>query len=137
MPLIIKRAIVVCIYKNSSCSWKAYLNFVCTYLKVLLLIFKSCVHLEQAAQSGCGCLIPWRCSRQVGWGPGQSGLVPDLEVGGSACGRGLELNDPWDLFQPKPFYDSLIMKRILEKLSFREEQQKCSKVYTVMKELWS
>jgi len=27
---------------------------------------------------------------QVGWGPGQPGLVPDLEVGGPACGRGSE-----------------------------------------------
>ena len=24
---------------------------------------------------------------KVGWGPGQPGLVPDLEVGGPACGR--------------------------------------------------
>jgi len=26
---------------------------------------------------------------QVGWGPGQPGLVPGLEVGGPACGRGV------------------------------------------------
>ena len=26
---------------------------------------------------------------QVGWDPGHPGLVPDLEVGGSACGRGV------------------------------------------------
>jgi len=30
------------------------------------------------------------------------------EVGGPACGRGLELDDPWGPFQPKPFYDSMI-----------------------------
>ena len=32
---------------------------------------------------------------QVGWGPGQPGLVPDLEVGGPAYDRGMELDDPW------------------------------------------
>lgn len=29
-----------------------------------------------------------------GWSPGQSDLVPDLEVGGLVCGGGLELDDP-------------------------------------------
>ena len=42
---------------------------------------------------------------QVGWDPRQPGLVPDLEVGGPACGMGLELDDPWGPSQPKPFYD--------------------------------
>ena len=45
--------------------------------------------LAQAAQGGCGCSIPGGVQDQVGWGPGQPGLVPDLEVGGSACGRGV------------------------------------------------
>jgi len=27
------------------------------------------------------------------WGPGQPGLVLDMEVGGPACGKGLELDD--------------------------------------------
>jgi len=45
---------------------------------------------------------------QVGWSPGQPGLVPDREVGGPACGSGLELDDPWSPFQPKPFYDTMI-----------------------------
>jgi len=31
---------------------------------------------------------------QVGWGPGQPGLVLHVEVGGPACGRGLEPHDP-------------------------------------------
>jgi len=31
---------------------------------------------------------------QVGWGPGQPGLVLHTEVGGPACSRGLELHDP-------------------------------------------
>ena len=40
--------------------------------------------LEQAAQRGCGCPIPGGVQGQVGWGPGQCGPVPDLEVGGPA-----------------------------------------------------
>ncbi len=30
---------------------------------------------------------------QVGWGPGQRGLIFNGEVGGPACGRGLELDE--------------------------------------------
>jgi len=52
--------------------------------------------LEQAAQKGCGSPIPGGVQDQDGWSPGQPGLVPDLEVGGPACGRGLELDDPWN-----------------------------------------
>jgi len=63
--------------------------------------------MEQAAQRGCGCSVPGGVQGQVGWGPGQPGLVPDLEVGGSACGRGLEPDDHWGPVQPKPFYDSM------------------------------
>jgi len=51
------------------------------------------------------CSIP--PSKQVGWGPGQPGLVPNLEVCGPACGRGLELDDPRGPFQPKPLCDSI------------------------------
>ena len=61
--------------------------------------------LEQAVKRGCECPILGGVQGQVGWDPGQPGLVPDLEVGGPACGRGLELGDPWVPFQPKPFYD--------------------------------
>ena len=43
--------------------------------------------LAQAAQ-GRGCPIPGGVQGQVGWGPGQPALVPDLEVGGPVCGRG-------------------------------------------------
>ena len=50
--------------------------------------------LEQAAQRGCECPIPGDVQGQVGWGPGQPGLVLYGEVGGPACGRGLELDDP-------------------------------------------
>jgi len=33
---------------------------------------------------------------QRGWGPGQPGVVLNVEVGGPACGRGgrLEIHDP-------------------------------------------
>ena len=45
--------------------------------------------LEQTVHRGCGCSIPGRLQDQVGWAPRQPGLVPDLEVGGPACGRGI------------------------------------------------
>ena len=40
--------------------------------------------------------IPGGVQGQVGWGPGQLGLVLNMEVGGSACGGGggLEIHDP-------------------------------------------
>ena len=50
--------------------------------------------LEQAAQKGCGSPIPRGVQGQVGWGPGQSGLVSDMEVDGPTCVGGLELQDP-------------------------------------------
>ena len=50
--------------------------------------------LAQAAQRGCGYPIPGGVQGQGGWGPGQPGVVPDLEVGVPACGRRLELDDP-------------------------------------------
>jgi len=43
--------------------------------------------LEQAAQRGCGCPIPGGVQGQVGWGPGQPGLVFNVEVGSPACDR--------------------------------------------------
>jgi len=63
--------------------------------------------LEQAAQIGCGCPIPGGVQGQVEWAPGQG--VPDREVVGPACGRGLELDGPWGPFQPKPVCDSVIL----------------------------
>ena len=50
--------------------------------------------LEQAAQRGCGSPIPGGVEDQAGQDSGQPSLVPDLEVCGSACDTGLELNDP-------------------------------------------
>jgi len=43
--------------------------------------------LAKAAQGSSGCPIPGGVQDQVGWGPGQSDLVLDLEVGSPACGR--------------------------------------------------
>ena len=40
--------------------------------------------LEQAAQRGCGCSIPGGVQGQVGWSPGQPGIVLNVEVGGPA-----------------------------------------------------
>ena len=62
--------------------------------------------LEQVAQRGCGCPVPGGVQGQVRWGPGQPGLVLDMEVGLPAAGR-LEIHDPWGLFQPKPLCDSM------------------------------
>ena len=45
--------------------------------------------LAQAAQRGCGCPIPGGVQGQIGWGPGQPGLVLNGEVGFSACGGGV------------------------------------------------
>ena len=45
--------------------------------------------LAQAAHRGCRCPIPGGVQGQVGWGPGQLGLVPSLKDGGPACGRGV------------------------------------------------
>ena len=46
--------------------------------------------LELAAQKGCGCPVPGGAPGQVGWSPGQRGVVLNGEVGGRACGRGVE-----------------------------------------------
>ena len=43
--------------------------------------------LEQAAQRGCGCPVPGDVQGQVGWGPGQPGLVLHVEVGSPTCGE--------------------------------------------------
>ena len=45
--------------------------------------------LEQDAQRDCGCPIPEGVQGQIGWGPVQPGLVLNVEVGGSACVRGV------------------------------------------------
>ena len=45
--------------------------------------------LKQPAQKGCGCPVPGGIQGQVGWGPGQPGLLLDMEVGSPACSRGV------------------------------------------------
>ena len=60
--------------------------------------------LEQVAQGGCGCPIPWGIQGQAGCGSGQPGLV----VGDPAHSRGLKLDDHCGPFQPRPFYSSMI-----------------------------
>ena len=45
--------------------------------------------LAQAAQRGCGYPVPGGVQGEVGWGPGQPGLVLNVEVGGPACGGGV------------------------------------------------
>ena len=42
--------------------------------------------LAQAAQRGCECPVPGDVQGQVGWGPGQPGLVLSVKVGSPACG---------------------------------------------------
>jgi len=61
--------------------------------------------LEQVAQGGCGYPIPAGIQGQAGCGSGQPGLV----VGNPAHSRGLELDDHCGAFQPRSFYDSMII----------------------------
>ena len=89
--------------------------------------------LAQAAQRGCGCLIPGGVQGQVGWGPGQLGFIPDLEVGGSAVSEELEHDDPWGPFQPKPFYDSNVAT-FRAFISWWRREQQCK--HFGMSSLW-
>ena len=73
-----------------------------------VLCYESGKVLKQAAQRGCGCSIPGNVQFQVGWDPGQPGLVPDLEVGGPACGRRIGTQRSFQ-FQPKPLYHPMIL----------------------------
>lgn len=45
--------------------------------------------LEQASQKGRGCSFPGDAQDHVGWGPGQYGLVLNVEVDCPDCGRGV------------------------------------------------
>lgn len=45
------------------------------------------------AQRSCGSTVPGSVRGQVGWAPGQPGLVPHLVIGCPAQGRGLEVDD--------------------------------------------
>jgi len=50
--------------------------------------------LEQSALRGCGCSIPGGVQDQVGWGPGQLGLVPDRRLVALLVARGWNLMIP-------------------------------------------
>jgi len=54
-----------------------------------VLYYKSSEALEQTTHRGGGCLVPGSVQGQVGRGPGQPDLVLNVEVGGTACSRGL------------------------------------------------
>ena len=45
------------------------------------------VQFPSVVQRSCGCPISGGVQGQVGWGPGQPGLVLHMEVGSPACGR--------------------------------------------------
>jgi len=61
-------------------------------------------------QRGCGCpIIPGGVQGQVGWGPGQPGLVLDVEVGGPACGRGVGASWSLGSLPTRLFRDSVIL----------------------------
>ena len=49
--------------------------------------------VNHIAQRGCGCPVPGGVQGQIEWGP-EPALVLDMEVGGPACGGGLDLHDP-------------------------------------------
>ena len=59
---------------------------------------------------------PGKHSRPAGCGSGQPGLV----VGDPAHSRGLKLHDHYSSFQPRPFYDSMIVFQELD--AFCEQQ---------------
>jgi len=58
-----------------------------------------------AAQEGCRCPIPGGIQGQAGCGSQQPGLV----VADPAHSRGLKQDDDCGPFQPRPFYDSVIL----------------------------
>jgi len=62
-------------------------------------------HLDKSAQICCECPLPGGIQGQAGWCFEQ----PGLEGGVPAYSRGLELDDLKGPFQPKPFYNSMIL----------------------------
>ena len=58
-----------------------------------------------STQAGCGCPIPAGIRGQAGCGSGQPGLL----VGDPVHSRGLELDGHCGPFQPRPFYESVIL----------------------------
>ena len=69
---------------------------------------------SRGAETGCPERLwmprPWRCSRPGWMGPWAA--WPSIKCGGrwpGMWGGRLELHDPWGLFQPRPFCDSVIL----------------------------
>ena len=71
--------------------------------------------LEQVAQGACGCPMPGGIQGQAGCGSGQPGLV----VGDPEHSRVLKLDNHCGPFQPRPFYDSLMIQRRQETTRIR------------------
>jgi len=65
--------------------------------------------LAQAAQRGCGCPMPGGVQGQVGWGPGQPDLVPDVVVGTPACSWEGGIGQSLSSLPPQPFCDSVTL----------------------------
>ena len=72
--------------------------------------------LEQVAQGGCGCPIPGGIQARLDVALGSLlWWLVTLHIAG-----GLKLNDHCGLFQPRPFYDSMISSPIARMHHFRE-----------------
>jgi len=73
-------------------------------------------------KGGCDCPIPGGNQGEAGCGSAQPGLV----VGNPIQNRGLELGDHCGPFQPRPFYDSMILwKKILKSMGDLQHQSCC------------
>jgi len=84
-----KNAIVFCSKDAVILTYKNFSACLLTFGCQREVLYRECGEvLEQAAQRDCGCAIPGGAQGQVGWDPGQPGLVLDLEVGGPACSMG-------------------------------------------------
>jgi len=100
------------LFLPDTCSSRA-----CAILSEVSDLDITCVIDVPHVERGCGCSVPGGVQDQVGWGPQQSGLVPDLEVGGLPVAGGLELDHPRGPVQPKPFYDSTFLHFLAHKPS--------------------
>ena len=95
------------------CGWLVCLIHSLRYRRRKVLYRESGEVLEQLPREVVDApSIPGGVQVQVGWDPGQPGLVLNMEVGGPACSRGVGTSWP---FQPKPFYDSGILWSILHR----------------------
>jgi len=70
-------------------------KFLCAFLSGESSLPREWWGAGRAAQRGWGCPGPEGVQGQVGWGPGQPGLVLDMDVGGPACSR--KVGASWSL----------------------------------------